>query len=345
MTDFQCVAIYGVGRFGYAMLQHLQHKVPQGLSLRAYDRDEHVRRELVEHRRHPYHDSEAPLNTGVEIADSPAELLRDRQALIFAVSSESSREVAGVVAQAPWPGPLTIVNTAKALDYQTGRRLSEVVARVMRETPPPHTYTYAALAGGTIASDLLHEEPLGMTIACEDDGALSPLTRLFESPNLWAQATTDLVGVEYAGALKNVIAICAGMVRGQGYSYGAVTHLISRLASEIENFCVDRLGARRETFSIGSQCWGSDLWMSCTGPTRNGALGELLGQGMSLDEANRRMAEQRKTVEGVQTLRAIGAFVERYPEQLPLLLIAKRIILDGQPPQTLIDALMRREQT
>jgi glycerol-3-phosphate dehydrogenase (NAD(P)+) len=157
------------------------------------------------------------------------------------------------------------------------------------------------------------------------------------------EVTTDLIGVEHAGAFKNVIAICAGMVRGLGFSYGAETHLISRMAQEVEAFCIRSFGAARETFSIGSQCWGSDLWMSCTGTTRNRALGELLGQGQSLQEANEQMASQQKTVEGVQTLRALDPILQDYPDELPLIGAAHQVILHNAPPQTLVDALMQND--
>jgi len=342
MTDtLTRVGVYGVGHFGYAMLRHLQRKLDSELSLRAYDRDEEVRRCLREKRRHPFHEAPTPVDERVEIVESVAALLERIDALILAVTSDSTREVGARIASVDRAAPLVMINTAKALDSKTGRRLSEISAEPMRAAPFP--YIYAALAGGTIASDLLEEEPLGLTVACEKESVLPALKQLFESPSLWVQTTTDLTGVEYASALKSVIAICAGMVRGLGYSHGAVTHLISRMASELERFCVNRLGADRETFSIGSQCWGSDLWMSCMGPTRNRAFGELLGQGLSLDAAERRMAAEHKTVEGVQTLRAIDTLVKEYPEQLPILTVAKRVILDGAPPTQLIDALMRRD--
>lgn len=338
MNDLRKVGVYGVGSFGFAMLQHLQQKSPDQLSLIAFDRNSEVREALRTSRRHPYHNDSTPLKPDVVIARSVEELVADLDALILAVTSNSTRQVAANIASAPWARPLVVVNTAKALDYQTGCRLSDLVHQAF--STQPKTFSYAALAGGTIASDLLVNEPLGMTVACEDESILPALKNMLMATNLWVETTTDLIGVEYAGAAKNVVAICAGMVRGLGHSYGSVTHLISRLAREIENICVGKLGAQRETFSTGSQCWGSDLWMSCTGATRNQALGQLLGQGLSLDQANARMAQQHKTVEGVQTLRAIKWLVQEHRDELPLLTIAIEIVLEGAPASKLIDALM-----
>ncbi len=342
MKELHRIGVYGVGHFGFAMLRHLQRKSPEHLTLVAYDRDAGVRETLRTERRHPFHEATTPLQPDVRIADSLDELLDNLDAIVLAVTSNSTREVSGAIAEAVTSSSLTVINTAKALDSETGARLSELVSKEFEQRSV--RLTYAALAGGTIASDLLSHEPLGMTIACEDEAMLPPLKQLLSSQSLWIESTTDLIGVEYAGAFKNVVSICAGMVRGLGHSYGSVTHLISRLAREIEELCVTRLGARRETFSTGSQCWGSDLWMSCTGETRNQALGQWLGQGMSLDQANEAMASQHKTVEGVQTLRAIRWLVERYERELPLLTIAKEIVLDGAPASRLISALMQDEE-
>lgn len=339
MGTLRKVGVYGTGHFGYALLHHLEHKAGSQIELKAYDRNPQIRASLATQRQHPLYESGSLLAEHVRIVDSVAELMDGLEILILAVTSISMREVSARIAAEPWTSPLTIVNTAKALDYQTGRRLSEIVAEVISN--PSQPVTYAALAGGTIAGELLSQNPLGMTIACLDRGKLGELKWLFGSPNMWVEVTTDLVGVEHAGAFKNVIAICAGMVRGLGFSYGAETHLISRMAQEAEKFCIGCLGAAPETFSIGSQCWGSDLWMSCTGSSRNRALGELLGEGQSLQEANEQMAAQQKTVEGVQTLRALDAILQDYPDELRLIRTAHQVILHNAPPKTLVDALMQ----
>jgi len=332
------VGVYGVGHFGFAIVRHLQRQTPVPSTLTAFDRNDEVRRSLRDERRHPYHHADTPLSAGVRIVETIDELMAATDVLVLAVTSHSTREVMATIAARERSEPLTIINTAKALDYQTGRRLSEIVLESLG--PAAGRVTYAALAGGTIADDLLRHEPLGMTLACEDATALPGLGALLVSDRLWVETTTDLAGVEYAGAFKNVVAICAGMVSGLGYSHGSVTHLISRLAREIEDFCVAHLGADRATFSAGSQCWGSDLWMSCTGKTRNRAIGRLLGRGMSLEEANAAMAQRHTTVEGVQTLRAIRVLVAEHAAALPLLTITTAIVLEGAPPTRLIEALM-----
>lgn len=336
------VGLFGTGHFGYALLHHLEPRIQPrssgGIELRGYDADATVRETLQRERRHPFDHAGSPLSKQVRIVDTVAELIGDLDVLVLAVPSLATREVAAAIASQPWTRPLTIVNTAKALDAASGKRLSEIVLATIKR--PPRPMTYAVLSGGTIAGELLQHNPLGVTIASRSRAAQRRLKGLFGSPRMWVQLSSDVAGVELAGAFKNVVSICAGLVHGLKLSYGAETLLISRMAQEIEDFCVRCEGARRSTFRMGSQCWGSDLWMSCTGPTRNRALGELIGRGQSLTEAHQVMQQRHQTVEGVATLRALGRLLRKHPRELPLVRRADEVILHGAPPQRLIEALM-----
>lgn len=291
------LAIYGVGNFGYAWVKHFDQMQDAPVSIVAYDRNPEVIDSLRSSGQHPF------LHEGVTIADtvtfvsSPEELVTDADVVLLAVTSDATAEVIEQIKPHLKDG-VTLVNTAKALDSTTGERLSQVVKASMGDQP----YMYALLAGGTIASDLFAHEPLGIDLACEYEGKHSDLVALFESPNLSVYPTADLAGVEYASAFKNVIAILAGIISGMGFSYGSETHIISRAANEIEQLVTTQLSGRPETFRMKSQCWGNDLWMSCTGKTRNRAFGELLGQGMSVADAIDTMQKQHKTVEGIHTI-------------------------------------------
>lgn len=294
------IAIYGIGAFGYAILKHLDNKHDDTYNLVAYDVVEDVMQSLQHNRTHPFHHTDTPVSDMPRFAETPEELLQDADIVILAVSSDATREVAQTIKTHAKTG-LTILNIAKALDKTTGKRLSEVMAEELAD----FDYHYAALAGGTIADDLFHHEPLGIDIASTDKHAADELQRLFSSSNLKVYTTDDVVGVEYASALKNVISILAGIVHGLGFSYGSETHIISRTAYHVGKICVDTHGAQTETFSIGSQSWGNDMWMSCTGDTRNRALGERLGKGTSAKDALAEMRAEHKLVEGVNTLQIL----------------------------------------
>lgn len=294
------LSIYGIGNFGYALLKHLDNKQSDSLSLRAYDRKPDLIRELAKNRRHLYLHKSVNVSKNVDFVESPSALLDNCDILVLAVTSDSIREVIDDIK--PYiKKELVIINTAKALDNTTAQRASEIVSERLRDKQ----YSYGLLAGGTVAKDLFSSEPLGADLACSDELALAKVFNIFSSNNLSIYPTTDLLGVEYASAFKNIISILAGITNGLGFSYGSETHIISRTAQLVANVCVTEFGAKPETFSIGSQSWGNDLWMSCTGDTRNREFGVLLGKGLTAKTALQQMASQNKSVEGVNTLQVL----------------------------------------
>ncbi len=315
------VSIFGIGNFGYAVLNHLAEKKQTGLKLTAYDIDKKVVERLTSQRSHPYLHLKNKIDPHVKIVDSVEQLVKNCDILILAVSSNVTREVIESI-KPHLDSPIIIVNTAKALDYKTGKRLSQIINTGMSDIK----YEYALLAGGTIAEDLFRGEPLGVDIASNDSSILPGLVSLFESANLKAYPTTDLVGTEYAAAFKNVVSIIAGLTKGLGFSYGSETHIISITAQQIADACVKKLGAKQETFFVGRQVWGNDLWMSCTGNTRNREFGINVGKLMSVEKAVENMSASNKTVEGINTLKTLNR-IEGIKD-IPIISLLYSLIID-----------------
>lgn len=325
------IGMYGVGAFGYAILKHLDEKQSDD-SLIAYDHASTILDSLKSKRAHPYFHPHSTVSGRPRFVDSPEELLAQTDIIVLAVSSDSTREVAQAVREHAKPGVI-IVNIAKALDKQTGKRLSLVVSEVL----DGFEYHYALLAGGTIADDLFRHEPLGVDVACQNRTIAEQLKDVFASGNLSVYPTDDLPGVEYAAALKNVISILAGIVAGLGFSYGSETHIISRTAHKVAKVCVDELGAQERTFRMGSQSWGNDMWMSCTGQTRNRHYGELIGKGTHPKEALEQMVADHKLVEGINTLQVIDAIPGL--RDIPLISMLHNLVIDNS---ITVDAIRRQ---
>ncbi|MFW5746849.1 MAG: NAD(P)H-dependent glycerol-3-phosphate dehydrogenase [Nanoarchaeota archaeon] len=265
--------------------------------------------------------------------DSIQTLVTDTDVIILAIASGATRDVVSRIK--PFLNKRTVLlNVAKALDSESGKRLSEVISDIL----PKETFCYAALAGGTIAHDLFGHQPLGIDIASENHLVLESLRQLFESETLNVYTTTDLKGLEYASSFKNIISILAGIVHGLGFSYGSETHLISRAAREVQNLAIS-LGATPETFSMASQCWGNDLWMSCTGSTRNREFGIYIGKGNAPETAVQVMREQKKTVEGLSTLRIIKKLINS--DEYPILHAIHSTAIEGNDARTALQELMR----
>jgi len=304
------ISIYGLGNFGYAILKHLDSKDNKTFSIHCYDRNKKLMKYLKKNRMHLFLHKPVKVSKLIMFEDEPKNLVKDCDLLILAINSESTREVLRKIKK-HINKKLIILNTVKALDYKTGKRISEVVNDELRGL----NYDYALLAGGTIAKDLFSQEPLGADIVCQNKIILPQLVKIFQASNLTLYPSTDLVGAEYASAFKNIISILSGIIKGMNFSYGSETHIISRAAYEIESIVVKILGGKKKTFSMKSQCWGNDLWMSSTGKTRNREFGILLGKGIAVDKALAKMAKAGKTIEGHKTLTSLGNIksVRNYP--------------------------------
>lgn len=294
------VSIYGLGNFGYAILKHLDSKNEPKVELYCFDRNKDLTETLQTKKKHPFMHKSIKISNRVKFTSNVKTLLLNCNILILAVPSKSLRTILRKIK--PYiTQRLIIVNTAKALDHKTGKRLSEIVKQEFNGL----SYEYSIIAGGTIAKDLFNQEPLGVDIACLNKKILPIISNLFKKSNLVVYSTTDLKGVEYASALKNVVSILAGMIKGMNFSFGSETHIITRVSFELEKIIVNILGGEKKTFDSNSQCWTNDLWMSSLGNTRNKEFGVLLGKGVPVKSAISIMNKQGKTIEGLSTLKAL----------------------------------------
>ncbi len=335
------IGIIGTGMFGFAISRYLGRKYLSGetVSIVAYD----INKKLIEHlkktREHLYHFKGKKLPKNVLVTNNKIEAVRDADIIILAVVSQAIREVIKEIKDYLKNG-VVIVNTAKALEIETGKTFSEVITEEMKNQGL--NFVVAKLSGGMFAEDLVNDAPLGADIACEDKDILRKLQKIFHSSTLRVYANTDLIGVEYAGAFKNVIAILAGIINGLGLPYGSETHMISRAAKEAKEIAV-ALGAKPYTFSMESQCWGNDLWMSCTGKSRNREFGRLIGSGSSPKEALREMEKKHKLVEGYYTTGVIPMLCEKTGVRAPILNEVYKIVYEEKNPLESIKDIMNRE--
>jgi len=314
------VSIYGLGNFGYALLKHLDNKQDKNFEIFAYDRNKKLMNNFIKNKKHLYLHRSIKISDKIIFVDKISTLLKNCDVLILAINSDSTREVIKKINKFI-PENIIIINTAKAIDYKTGKRLSEIFSKNMLTSK----FSYAVLAGGTIAKDLFHHEPLGADIACKNLKSLKILKNLFDAPNLKISTTNDLTGVEYAAAFKNVIAIMAGIINGMKFSFGSETHMISRSAYEIQKIILKR-GGNKNTFETNSQSWTNDLWMSCMGKSRNREFGILLGQGKKINNVFSIMKKERKTIEGINTLK--GIHESKISSEYPLLNFLYRLIIE-----------------
>jgi len=303
------VSLYGVGHFGFSLL-HYVCKLNKTSSVAVYDRNPLVRSSLAKQGRHPFLHQSVVIEHPITVCDSPNSIPPETDLLILAVTADALREVlCGLDPRLTHR--VLLVNTAKALDPGTGKRLSEIVETVI----PNSSNRYYQVSGGTSSKDFLKGFPLGATIAGSGKTGLSQLLSYFDGGHLRLFPSDDIVGVEYAGAFKNILSFLSGLLQALKYPHGTETYFISIAAGEVESLVTTELGGNPNTFRVSSQCWGNDMWMSCTGDTRNRRLGNLVAQGHSPQEAVNNMLVSNQSVESASTLVALQNIptIKHYP--------------------------------
>ena len=223
---------------------------------------------------------------------------------------------------------------SKGLEKESGLRMSEVILQEMPEA------TVVAMSGPCHAEELSKGIPTAYVAASEDRLAAERIQDIFMSPRFRVYTNPDIIGVELGGAVKNIIALCAGISDGLGYGDNTKAALMTRGMAEISRLgCA--LGAKRQTFS-GLAGIG-DLIVTCTSMhSRNRRAGILVGQGMTLEQA---LAEVKMVVEGVYATEPVYQLSKRLGISMPITTEAYKILFDGKNAGQAVSDLMCRDKT
>jgi len=236
------------------------------------------------------------------------------------------------------PARAAVVSVSKGIENETLMRPTQVIADVLADDPDAAPRPMAALSGPTIAAELARCLPATMVGAGDDPGFAERLQQVFTTRWLRIYTNPDLLGVELAGATKNVIAIAAGILDGLNAGYNAKSALLARGLAEIARLGA-AMGASRDTFS--GVAGVGDLATTCFSPEgRNRSCGEALGRGASLDEY---LAGTRFVVEGVATTRSVVDLARRYRVEMPITEAVHEVLFEHLDPLRAIGRLMSRE--
>lgn len=281
------------------------------------------------------------LNADVDVVVDPDEAMKGATLIAAGIPTQFLRKVfSGLVPVTPAGVP--VVSLAKGVENRTLLRPTQIIAEALDGGEGSGGNvggrSLAVLSGPTIAAELARRLPAIM-VAASDDGELSArLQVLFTTPWLRIYTHDDAIGVELAGATKNVIALAAGLIDGLDIGYNAKSALLARGLAEITRLGV-ALGARRETF-FGVAGVG-DLATTCFSPEgRNRTCGERLGRGEALDDVLRSMVS---VVEGVPTTQSVVELAARHSIEMPITQAINAILFEGLSPRRAIEELMGRE--
>jgi glycerol-3-phosphate dehydrogenase (NAD(P)+) len=273
------------------------------------------------------------LGSSIRITASLPESVEGAELVLFAIPSHGLRAVVRDVAKALPPG-VVLVSATKGLETDTLARMSEVVAD---ETGGRHPVV--VLSGPSFASEVVRRLPTALVVASTDEQAVRLVQQELKSASLRLYGSDDVAGVEIGAALKNVIAIAAGVVEALDLGRNALAALITRGLAEMSRLA-SAIGGRRETLA-GLSGLG-DLVLTCTGDlSRNRRVGLELGRGRALDAI---LGDTRMVAEGIRTTSAALALGQRHDVELPIAAQMAEVLAGRQTPRQAVGCLMLRPQ-
>jgi glycerol-3-phosphate dehydrogenase (NAD(P)+) len=323
-------AVIGGGSWGTALASVLAEKGP----VRLWARDPAVVVGINTRHRNPKYQSDIDLSPAILGTASLREAVNGAELICVVVPSHAMRSVMEKVADAVPPG-VPIVSASKGIENETLETMEEVLAEVM---PRANRADFAFLSGPSFARETLLKMATAVTVAARFHDVADVVQLAFSTPYFRAYTTEDVTGVELGGALKNVIAIAAGVVHGLGLGHNTRAALLTRGLAEITRLAVHR-GANPLTLS-GLAGMG-DLVLTCTGDlSRNRAVGVKLGQGMALDDI---LDGMNQVAEGVKTAKSAYELARREEVEMPITEAVYRILYEGKPGAQAVAELMGRQ--
>lgn len=325
----QSATVIGAGSWGTAIAAMLSLR---GLRVQFRGRDAELMTRIRDTRRNERYlpDLQLPENIAV-VSDLDA--LQPADMLVFVVPSKAMRATAESVARSGAASKARVlVSCAKGIELETGRRMTEMIGESIPNVP------LAVLTGPNHAEEVARQLATAAVVACADDETAKAVQSCFTLPFFRTYTTDDIVGAEWAGAMKNPYAIAAGIARGLKLGDNAIAALVTRALAEMVRLGVAE-GGRAETFHGLSGV--GDLMTTCYSEhSRNHRVGLMLGQGVALDEI---IAGTRMVAEGVPNTASLHRAAKEKQVRTPLLDEIHALLYEGKPAREAMKALLARD--
>jgi glycerol-3-phosphate dehydrogenase (NAD(P)+) len=329
VTSRAVITVLGAGSWGTALAMLLARN---GHTVQLWDRDTAHIHALREQRVNQRYLPGIELPEGVQPFDDMHSALQASDYILVVVPSAGFRDVLQKT-RAHLGAAFNLIWASKGLEPGTGKFLHQIVD----EELPGHS-DIAVVSGPSFAKEVARGLPTAVTVASKNTSYATRVAELLHCPRFRAYTCEDVIGVELGGSIKNVLAIAAGISDGLGYGANARAALITRGLAEIMRLGTC-LGGQRETF-MGLAGVG-DLVLTCTDDqSRNRRLGLALGRGVELDKA---VAEIGQAIEGLHTAKELDALADRCGVEMPITRQVRRVLFDGEPPVSAVDALLARD--
>ncbi len=324
-------SVIGSGSFGTALANSLAVNCEE---VRLWGRDAALAESINTRHENPTYLPGVPLSPRVRATLELAEALEGAELVVLATPSHATRDIVSRALPA-LPRHVPLVTVAKGIENETLLTMTELLEDCLPEEFHPYI---AVLSGPSFAKELALRAPTVVTIASHWDKVAVRCQKALQTETFRSYTSTDVVGVQYGGALKNVIAIAAGMADGLGMGHNARAAIITRGLAEITRLAV-RKGGNPLTLS-GLSGMG-DLVLTCTGElSRNRRVGMELGKGRQLQEV---LSEMKQVAEGVKTAKSARDLSRKLGVELPICDQVYAIAYEGKSPRAAVVELMTRQ--
>lgn len=323
------IGVIGAGSWGTALATVVAGK---GHRIKIWDIDDKHLKSMEENRENVDYLPGVPLNDNIQIVYTTEEALKDADVVLFSAPAQHFRTALSS-AKAHIGKDAIVINVAKGIEQKSLARMSEIAAEVFDMN------RYVVLSGPSHAEEVGRRLPTTVAVASRNLASAEKIQELFMTDRFRVYTTEDVVGVELGGALKNIIALGAGISDGMGFGDNAKAALMTRGLVEITRLGL-KLGAAAETFA-GLTGTG-DLIVTCTSMhSRNRRCGIMIGEGMSPDEATEKVG---MVVEGMFTTEAAYELAKREGVEMPITEAIYRVIQGDITAADAVDILMGRER-
>ena len=320
------IGVIGAGAWGTALAQSLAAK---DLDVRLWARESEVADSISQKRENTLFLPGIQLHENIEGTDSLTRAT-DRDVLLLCVPAQHIRSTL-LSMKRDIKDHQILVLCAKGIEIDSGMLLSDVIKEILPNNPR------AVLSGPTFASEIGRGLPSAVTIACEDKDTGIELCDLIGSRHLRTYRTSDIKGAQIGSAVKNVIAIAAGVIIGRGLGESARAALVTRGLAEMSRLA-SAMGAKKET--LMGMCGMGDMILTCTSmQSRNYSLGIALGEGKTLDEI---LGARKSVTEGVTTAKALTVMARNHAVDMPIAMAVNECLNEGAGIDETIEKMLAR---
>lgn len=334
------ITILGAGAFGFAIAKIIgENQLEKEIFL--FDVNKKFIQHIKDTKTHPIFHGNAKLPEHIIPTTNIKNALDSVDLIVLAIPSRYLREAVKQF-KAHINKDVIFLNLAKGLEIDTNLRASEIVESELDNIKDKKfKYEMCTLSGGMIATEVTLQNPLCAEIACKNRKIAKKIAKMVWSDYLHIETTDDIIGVELAGAFKNVTAIGAGIFDGLNFGESSKSAFVSACALEMKQLAL-KLGAKKETFGPGGQAWFGDLMTTCFGKSRNREFGEIIGKGVNVDEAVKSMIKNNKSIEGYITTKVVHKLLTDHKINAPLIEGIYNILYRKSSPQDFISDFIKK---